>query len=128
MSDLKPAGIPVILDGTERRFLFTLNAIDEIQSHYDMNMMEAMSKLFDEREQFQTLRYFTQVLLNDETERTKWKNPEAELKSYSDKELGWLISRDNDAEIKAAILAAYRISIPEPEDNDPNQIGGQQSS
>lgn len=120
MSDLRPTGVPVMIDGVERHFLFTLNVIDKIQSHYNTTMMDVLSKLFDEREQFQALRYFVKVLLDDEVERAKWKDPDAEIKGYSDKEIGWLISADNNMEITAAILAAYHISVPDPEENDPN--------
>lgn len=128
MRDLRPTGIPVMLDGVKRYFLFTLNVIDEIQSHYDATMMDALGKMLDERGQFQAVRYFVQVLLNDETERVKWKDPDADIKGYSDKEIGWLITADNIGEITAAILAAYHVSIPDPEDDDPNQESGQQNN
>lgn len=128
MSDLRPTGVPVMIDGVERHFLFTLNVIDKIQSHYDAGMIEALGKLFDEREQFQALRVFAQALLDDEVEREKWKNPDADIKAYSDKEIGWLISADNSSEIKTGILTAYHISIPDPDENDPNQMSGQQSN
>ena len=45
MSDLKPRGIPIILDGVERHFLFTLNIIDELQDKYGKNLYEIIEDL-----------------------------------------------------------------------------------
>lgn len=129
MSDLNPAGVKVQFDGKARHFLFTLNAIDEIQSHYDMTMFEALGKLFDKKEQITSLRYFVFVLVNDEVERNKWKNPDYPLERITEKEAGWMVSTENIGEITAAILEAYHVSVPEPdEESDPNRMGGRQNS
>ena len=45
MSDLRPRGIPVVLDGVERHFLFTLNIIDEIQDRYGKTLHEVIADL-----------------------------------------------------------------------------------
>ncbi len=127
MSDLRPVGVPITLDGTERHFLFTLNAIDEVQSHYDTDVLNALDNLFDEKKKMEALRFFTSTLLNDEYQREKWKKPDTELKEVSVQQAGWIINVDNIADVTAAILEAYRISLPDQEDEDPNQTSGQQS-
>lgn len=129
MSDLRPVGVPIELGGVERHFLFTLNAIDTVQSHYDMPVLDALNKMFDAKEQTSALKFLTMTLINDEVEREKWKNPDSELKEVTEKEVGWMIHSDNIGEVTVAILAAYRVSIPESDENDdPNMESGQQSS
>lgn len=129
MSDLRPIGIPIELGGVERHFLFTLNAIDAVQSHYNMPVLDAFNKMFDAKEQTSALKFLTMTLINDEVEREKWKNPDSELKEVTEKEVGWMIHADNIGEVTAAILAANRVSIPESDENDdPNMESGQQNS
>ena len=129
MSDLRPVGIPIELDGVERHFLFTLNAIDAVQSHYNMPVLDALNKMFDAKEQTSALKFLTMTLINDEVEREKWKNPDSELKEVTEKEVGWMIHADNIGEVTVAILAAYRVSIPESDENDdPNTESEQQNS
>ena len=129
MSDLRPVGIPIELGGVERHFLFTLNAIDTVQSHYNSTMFEALDKLFDANEQNEALKYFTMTLINDEVEREKWKNPSSDLKEVSEKEVGWMIHVENMGIVTTAILSAYRISVPESNENDdPNMESGQQNN
>lgn len=128
MSDLNPIGVPITLGGVERHFLFTLNVIDEVESHYGMPVIDALDKLWDKKELYGALRYFTTVLVNDEVEYMRHKDPDSALKPITEKEAGWLITVDNIPEVTAAILAAYRLSAPEPdEDDDPNLRSGQQS-
>ena len=83
MSDLKPRGIPMVLDGVERRLLFTLNVIDDIQSETGRNMKEIMEDLADEKKMGNTLKYLVTTLVNDEAEREKRKNPECTLKKIT---------------------------------------------
>lgn len=129
MSDLRPVGIPIELGGVERHFLFTLNAIDTVQSHYNSTMFEALDKLFDANEQNEALKFFTMTLINDEVEREKWKNPSSDLKEVSEKEVGWMIHVENMGIVTTAILSAYRISVPESNENDdPNMESGQQNN
>ena len=127
MSDLRPKGVTITIDGTERNLLFTLNVIDEIQDHYDMAMTEVWDKLTDKREAEKTIRYLLCTLLNDEAEREKRNG--RELKNYTEKEVGWIISVDDVDEILSALLKAYGVSLPEPdEDGHPNQKSGQMKS
>lgn len=129
MGDLRPQGIPIQLGGAERHFLFTLNVIDEVQSHYNTDMLNALSKLYDEEEGNSALRYFVTVLLNDEAERENWMHPEYGLKKITENEAGWLINIYNISEVALAILRAYRLSVPESDaSNDPNQMSGRQNS
>lgn len=129
MSDLRPVGVPVELGGVERHFLFTLNAIDAIESHYGCTVFEALKKLTEQETQSEALRFFVTTLANDEAEREKWRDPDSGLRTITEKESGWLITLGNTRAVTTAIMMAYGISVPEPDDDDdPNQTGGQQSS
>ena len=122
MSELKPTGVPIKLDGAERHFLFTLNVVDEVQDHYDCSLEEVVNKLTDKKESVKILRYLTMALLNDEAERS----PQAELKTYTEKEVGWLITQENVLEVTMDVLRAYGLSLPEPDEYaSPNGEGGQ---
>ena len=124
MSDLRPVGVPVIIDGVERRFLFTLNAIDEIQEHYNAPLAEIINKLMDKSSAVKALRYLTYALLEDEKQRKTAVGEK--LRQYSEKEVGWLITTENEKEILLAVLKAYGLALPEgdEEDSDPNQMSG----
>lgn len=129
MSDLRPRGIPVVLDGVEHRFLFTLNTIDSIQDETDKNMKDIMMELADEESSNKTLIYLVKTLINHEAEREKRKNPDCALETVTDQEVGDLIGMDNIVEVTAAVLSAYGYSLPKAdEEDDPNRESGQQSS
>ena len=121
MSDLRPVGIPVEIEGVERHFLFTLNVIDEIQEHYGKDLAEVIDNLTDKETSIATMRYLVTTLLNDEAERESSKN----LKGYSEKEIGWMLSLDNISEFLTLILSAYGVSLPKPDEDDyPNFQSG----
>ena len=129
MSDLRPRGIPVVLDGVEHRFLFTLNTIDSIQDETDKNMKDIMMDLTDEESSNKTLIYLVKTLINHESEREKRQNPDCALETVTDQEVGDLIGMDNIVEVTAAVLSAYGYSLPKAdEEDDPNRESGQQSS
>lgn len=129
MSDLRPRGIPVVLDGVEHRFLFTLNTIDSIQDETDKNMKDIMMELADEESANKNLIYLVKTLINHEAEREKRKNPDCALETVTDQEVGDLIGMDNIVEVTAAVLSAYGYSLPKAdEEDDPNRESGQQSS
>lgn len=126
MSDLRPIGVPVMIEGVERHMLFTLNVIDEMQEHYNEPLAEIINNLMKKSSAVKTLRYMTYALLEDELQRKAASGEK--LKKYSEKEVGWLITRENEEEIMLAILKAYGLALPESDDEEeafPNQSSGQ---
>ena len=121
MSDLRPRGVPVMVDGVERHFLFTLNAIDEIQDHYDMSLSDVMNNLTDKNQSYKTLRYIIMALLNDEAERESAAGND-KYKKVTEKEAGWMVTLESEEEILLAVFKAYGLSLPEGDDEDPNQV------
>ncbi len=128
MSELRPRGIPVTLNGVERHFLFTLSAIDAAQDKTGKSMREIMEDLADEETAMHTLRDLLVILSEDEVEREKYRGSEPGLRPITEKEAGYLIGVDNIWELVAAVMAAYGYSIPEPEEEDPNRESGQTNS
>ena len=123
MSDLRPTGTPVVVEGEERHLLFTLNAIDELQESFDLDLGQIVDNLTDKQLSSDTLRKMLTILLNDEAEREALKGNE--LKRYTVKEIGWVLTLDNQLEYALAILKAYGLSLPEAEEYDPNRMSGQ---
>lgn len=128
MSDLRPVGLPIVLNGVERHFLFTLNVIDLIQSSYDLPVLEVLGKLFDEKEKIKTLKFLTAALINDEVEREMYKNGDSVAGEVSEQQVGTMIHIGNMDEVISTILKAYGISVPATDDEDPNQKSEQQSN
>lgn len=127
MGDLNPQGVPLMLGGEERHLLFTLNAIDEIQSKFGVPLEEAMSQLTKRESTNGALKTIVQILANDEAERLSYKGGECSLKPVDEKEIGWMLTNKNRIEALMAVLKAYGGSLPEPEEGeDPKQTGGQQ--
>ena len=126
MSDLRPKGAQVEIGGVNRHFLFTLNAIDTIQSEKGMPVSNVMELLQDEAEVPGTVRYLATVLINDEIDRKNARTKE-NTESMTEKEVGWLIDISEIGKVADAIMTAYGISLPENEDEDPNASGSRSS-
>lgn len=128
MSDLRPRGIPIVLDGVERHLLFTLNIIDELQDKYGKTIHDIIDELTRADVAQHTLRDIVTVLLNDEARREERKGRNEKYPMVTERDVGDMIGMDNYYQITAAILLAYGISLPEPEDEDPNPESGPMSS
>lgn len=131
MGVLKQQGIPLTLGGREFQLLFTLNAIDAIQDAIQdasggKNVVDALSAMFsdDQKEMAGAVKTVLAALLNDDVERWNWKHPEDKKDGVTEQEVGWMVDIDNLNDVRYAILKAYHISMPEPEeDADPNAQG-----
>lgn len=128
MSDLRPRGIPVMLNGEERHLLFTLNAIDAIQDKYEKTLSEVLEDVISGEITNYTMRDILVILLNDEVERENHKHKGKKLEEVTEREIGWMIGLDNQVELIEKILRAYAASLPEAEEENPNQESGQMSS
>ncbi|MDU7031683.1 MAG: hypothetical protein E6357_28920 [Clostridiales bacterium] len=126
MSDLRPIGEPIMIEGVERHLLFTLNSCDAIQDKFDSSLEEVIDMLMDKRKCLKATKGVLTELLNDEVERLDHDKKEHEFKKYTWQEIGWILKPDNVSEAMFAILRAYGISIPETDEFDsPNAGGGQ---
>lgn len=113
MSDLRPNGVKVELGGQERTLLFTINTIDEIQEKCNMPLYDAVSyvaKAADGKMDHETLTIFRSVvtaLLNSESGE-----------KLEEKEVGRLLTLHNYCKTALAVLRAYGLSIPDPDEED----------
>lgn len=125
MSDLKPRGVPVTVCGEERRLLFTINAVEEIQETLDMPILEALDIMANDMErQYTFIKKILTVLLDSEADLVKLQTGK-DLRRFTEKEVGLLVGTDNKLDIVLVILQAFNNSMPESSgDDDPNQTGG----
>lgn len=135
MSDLKPKGIEIEVGGQKRYLLFTINAIDEIQEKCNAPLFDVIKRVADaaggktDRETIQNFRTLVTVLLNDGEEGKL----EEDRNILTENEVGRLLTIKNYSTIAVAVLRAYGVSIPEPneleddesDEEDPNVETGQ---
>ena len=113
MSVLNPRGVKIDLGGKEYEFLFTLNAIDQLQDESGMSLQECIKSLTEPETVTKMLRMTAKILINDYLERTE-EHPEF----VTDKTVGWFVTLENQGDVLVAILKAYGISMPEPDEDD----------
>lgn len=125
MSDLKPSGVVVELGGQEHKILFTINAIEEIQSSCNKPLYDAMEFVVKaacgdmSKETLVTYRSVVTALLNAENNG-----------NLTEKEVGEMVTLENYTSVAQRILNAFGISNPDPdegddEDDDPKAETGQ---
>ena len=132
MSKLRPHGVKVDFNGEEREFLFTLNVIDELQSTTEKSLADLLREMLDSENggNIAPVKKIVSVLLQDETERAEFLTGDKK-KSYTEKQVGWIITLENYSYYMEKILEAYGISMPSgdevdeiedeiEEDDDPN--------
>ena len=127
MSDIMPRGIPVVFGTEERRLLFDYAVIAEIQDSYDTDVLSVLKELFmDKRSpgeyKARILIDLVHKLLLDETEREKYLYGR-ELKTYTKRQVGWMIDQGNADTLVEAILKAWTTSMPKADDGDADPNG-----
>lgn len=126
MSDLRPQGIKIKINGREYELLFTIRAIDEIQEKCNMPLIEAIgnvAEIADGHTDAKALAVFYLVLaalISTEEKKVELKELDGFLKPFEFSTTAW------------KILEAYGFSVPDPgeedeesEDEDPNRKTGQ---
>ena len=58
MSDLKPKGIKITLNGKEYGLRFTLNAIDDIHYHFNLPISNLGDLFQDDKNKIRNLRFY----------------------------------------------------------------------
>ena len=117
MSKLKPHGVKIQFNGEERELLFTLNVVDELQSRTDKSLPELLREMLDNEQagNISTIKTVLSVLIQDETERAEFLTGDKK-KSYTEKQVGWVLTLENHVYYMEKILEAYGISMPKDED------------
>lgn len=113
MSDLRPRGVEIEIGGQKRTFLFTINAIDQIQEKCNAPLFDAVkyaAQVVDgemDHDTIQNFRTIVTILLNDEND--------GEL---TEKEVGRMLDLGNYRKVAYAVLRAYGVSLPDPDEDD----------
>ena len=114
MSDMQPLGTPLtMLDGVERKILFTLSVVDEVQSRYDQTVPEVFQRTADLREQSDIIAFLVTTLINHAAKRAG-KEEEAVTEEFVKDNIDMIILPD----INRAIGKSYGYSIPDPEEEE----------
>lgn len=112
MSDLNPRGVGVVIGGEERKLLFTINAVDEIQDRLNMPFLDTMQYIAHIadgsllKEDLMIFRVILSVLISTRN------------KKISEVEVGDMIEFRERIPVSWKILEAYGISMPEPEEDE----------
>lgn len=117
MSDLRPKHIPLEIGGRQLGLLFDLNAIDEIQDHFDLPISQLTDLLADERKVFKVLRFLLTVLINEAVEDSE------DGEKVSERWVGRKISASDIPILKGKIYEAFTASMPIPDDENPTKSG-----
>ena len=107
MSDLRPEGVKVKIGGQEYKFLLTINKIDEIQTRCNMPLSDAVELIAaaaDGETEGKTLKVYRSVL--------------SILMDVPEQEAGEKVTLADYRRVAWAMLAAYGISMPEPDDEE----------
>ena len=116
MSDLKPKGKKITLGGKEYGLRFTLNAIDDIQDHFDIPI-EDLGKLFkDSKTRIRNLRYLLTVLINEDIDCVNDENDE-KISHVEERFVGRQIDANNMQSMMTAIMNSFTAGTPESEES-----------
>ena len=120
MSDMNTKSTGLILNGKEYGLRFTVNAIDDIQEHFDIAIGELGTLFEDPKKQMKSIRYLLTVLIN---EGIDCKNDETGEKTphVDERFVGRQINMSNISEVRSAIFGSFNSKLSEEEDEeDPN--------
>ena len=119
MSDLKPKATKIKLGKNEYGLRFTLNAIDEIQDHFEIPIADLYKVLNEESKRIKTLKYIIALLVNEDVD---CQNDEGmELKHIDERFVGRCIDINNMHEMMSTIISSFSDGTPDgDEEESPN--------
>lgn len=120
MSELKTKPVEIKLNNVSYGLSFTINAIDEIQDHYDKSIEDLAEILSDQRKIFSNLRYLLTILINENVDIQN--DNGANLKHVTEKYVGRYINTNNLGEFSNAIFMAFSKGSPQSDEESPNEV------
>lgn len=118
MSDLNPKEIEIELDGVKYGLLFTVNLIDDLQSHFGVPISDVFDMMNDEMQMFKVITKFLEVAINEHIDEYTPDVPHVNARMIGRKMNLQKMSM-NDA--KEKIFGAFSTGMPNvEEDSDPN--------
>lgn len=118
MSDLNPKSNKIKLGNNEYGLRFTLNAIDDIQDHFDITIQELADLFADGKKQIANIRYILTLLINEDID---CRNDDGEnIPRVTERFVGRYIDAPNIKNMTASIYGAFTNTLPESDDDSPN--------
>lgn len=122
MSSLNPKGIPVEINGETRHLLFDYNIIAEIQEQYDSSVIGVIRNMFrmgnDLEINASLFIGVLRILLEGERDRNAFFGVKDDLRGYTLRELGYVVTKDTSQGIVDKIMEAWGISLPKQTEED----------
>lgn len=126
MRILMPQGEPINFDGIDRKLLFNINVIDELQEHYDMNIADVFKLILTTDPEkvgksYDNLCYILSVLVNEDT-RIYNKTASEKREIITESEIKEYITHGTANVLTYYVLKAFNKGMPKKgeEDDDPN--------
>lgn len=116
MSDMQPKGIKIQINGEEYGMRFTLNAIDDIQEHFDIPIDELAGLFADPRRRIANIRYLLALLINEEIDCEN--DNGAKRARVDERFIGRHITTGNMQNMIASIYAAFNNGSPVANEDD----------
>ena len=112
---MRPSGVPCDIGGKTFHFLFSISAIDELETKYDRPIDEVINLLSEPKTVYATLWDIVATLIADEVRYQGGSDVPTK------EEVGHAIDLRQTGEVMRRVLEAYGISFPEAEEGtDPN--------
>ncbi len=112
MRELAPKGVEINFDGYDRRFLFTLNVIDELQEEHDKPITEILKEAVDlEAKNHDMLISVVTALVNEDVEIHNEETGD-NWKKVDKKYISRKITYNNLQEIILAIIDTFSSGLP----------------
>ena len=116
MSDLKPNGTTFNIGGQEYGLLFSINVIDDIQDHFNVEIGKISDVLSDPKNQFKNLRWLITTLVNEWIDSQNEKSTE-KINKLEERMVGRYITASNMNEIQLAFYQSFKQAAPEVDPN-----------
>ena len=118
MSDLKPKGIKIELDGKEYNLLFSLNVIEDFQDKFDTPISKIQEIMGDERKVYKATKFLLAALINEALDEK-----ESGDEHISEKAIGRKVNFSNIRYLNESIMAAAVEGMPQITDEDIEEYG-----
>jgi hypothetical protein len=127
MSDIQTKGARLIFNGEERNLYWDYAVIDAVQDQYGAHPIAALESMFGvsnvsgtevKHYTAKSVLFLLETLLNTEVERKKYFEGKCDLKTYTRKQLGFLVDKYNDEQIVQTIIASWNESNPRVDEDD----------
>jgi hypothetical protein len=117
MSDLRPTGTKITLGGKEYGMRFTLNAIDDIQEHFGIDISDLSGLFAEPNKRIKSIRYLLTLLINEDIDCVADETGETP-KHLDERYVGRHIDATNIQSMMNAIMHSFSDGAPKRDDTE----------